>query len=78
MTDLTESQNAQPLNVPEKFRDPATGAVRVEALLQSYLELEKRMSNSLPMPQSDEDKLRLSRLLGCLVLIAGVILLGAK
>ncbi len=30
--------------VPEKFRDPQTGAVRVDALLKSYLELERRLS----------------------------------
>ncbi|MCG5240134.1 capsid assembly protein [Azospirillum doebereinerae] len=33
-----------PPPVPEKFRDPQTGAVRVEALLKSYLELERRLS----------------------------------
>ena len=30
--------------VPEKFRDPQTGAVRVDALLKSYLELERKLS----------------------------------
>jgi hypothetical protein len=67
MTDilLEEKEIPMPANVPEKFRDPATGAIRTEALLQSYLELEKRLSASLPMPQSDDDKLRLTRLLGC-------------
>ncbi|PWC36447.1 hypothetical protein [Azospirillum sp. TSO35-2] len=41
--------------VPEKFRDPKTGALRVEALLKSYLELERRLSSQAaaapaPMP----------------------------
>lgn len=34
--------------VPEKFRDPKTGAVRVDALLKSYLELERRLSVTPP------------------------------
>ena len=38
-----------PADVPAKFRDAATGAVRVDALLKSYLELERRLSQrSLP------------------------------
>ncbi|CAO3417664.1 capsid assembly protein [Azospirillum endophyticum] len=34
-----------PLPIPDKFRDPKTGALRVEALLKSYLELERRLSS---------------------------------
>ncbi|CAK0760580.1 conserved hypothetical protein [uncultured Gammaproteobacteria bacterium] len=30
--------------VPDKFRDPRTGEIRVDALLKSYLELERRLS----------------------------------
>jgi hypothetical protein len=36
--------------VPDKFRDPATGAVRVDVLLKSYLELERRLSAGSPVP----------------------------
>jgi hypothetical protein len=39
-----------PLPIPEKFRDPKTGALRVEALLKSYLELERRLSQSQQQP----------------------------
>jgi hypothetical protein len=46
---LTESvapgDAVPPLPIPEKFRDPKTGALRVEALLKSYLELERRLSS---------------------------------
>ena len=44
----------QGLRVPEKFRDPATGQINVDALLRSYVELERRMSQmiELPGPQS--------------------------
>jgi len=38
--------------VPEKFRDPQTGAVRVEALLKSYLELERRLSAAPATPEA--------------------------
>ena len=52
---LTESaapatDAAPPLPIPEKFRDPKTGALRVEALLKSYLELERRLSQSQQQP----------------------------
>lgn len=55
--------------VPEKFRDPATGEVRVEALLKSYLELEKRLSRSVALPDGGqplgaEDRTRLMAALG--------------
>ena len=33
-----------PEKIPEKFRDPQTGEIKVDALLKSYLELERRMS----------------------------------
>jgi hypothetical protein len=36
--------------VPDKFRDPATGAVRTDALLKSYMELERRLSSGSPAP----------------------------
>ena len=34
----------RPAEVPEKFWDAAKGAVRVDALLKSYRELERRLS----------------------------------
>jgi len=40
----TPADTVPPLPIPEKFRDPRTGALRVEALLKSYLELERRLS----------------------------------
>jgi hypothetical protein len=36
--------------VPEKFRDPATGGLRADALLRSYLELERRLSQPQARP----------------------------
>ena len=58
------------LAVPEKFLDPATGEIRVEALLKSYLELEKRLSRSVALPDAgqslaDDDRTRLMAALAC-------------
>ena len=38
----------RPDHVPAKFWDASTGTVRVEALLKSYLELERRLSAPVP------------------------------
>lgn len=47
---LPPDENSAP-PVPEKFRDPQTGAVRVDALLKSYQELERRLaSGAAPAP----------------------------
>jgi hypothetical protein len=45
--------NARPSDVPEKFWDSAAGAMRVDALLKSYSELEKRLSQKLTPPGPD-------------------------
>nr|WP_165772064.1 hypothetical protein [Niveispirillum lacus] len=42
--DAASAIPTRPEQVPAKFWDPATGSIRVEALLKSYLELERRMS----------------------------------
>ncbi|AWU95183.1 hypothetical protein DM194_10745 [Azospirillum ramasamyi] len=69
----TDPAPAPALPIPEKFRDPKTGALRVEALLKSYLELERRLSQSQAQPQPADpapfdpagiDPAQLRRLLG--------------
>lgn len=47
-------ENLLNADIPEKFRDRDTGAVRVDALAQSYRELEKRLSQSPSVPESPE------------------------
>lgn len=42
--------------VPEKFRDPVTGAVRTDALLRAYLDLEKRMHAMVKVPGDEADE----------------------
>ncbi len=53
--------------MPEKFWDPQAGAVRTEALLKSYLELERKLGSMVPLPAGDDDdegRQRLRRALG--------------
>lgn len=47
MTDTLLTQD-----IPDKFKDPETGALRAEALLQSYKELERRFSQMPGPPKS--------------------------
>jgi hypothetical protein len=63
---MPDETTARPANVPEKFWDAKAGAVRMESLLKSYLELEKKLGGMVSLP--DEDDLdgrdRLQRALG--------------
>lgn len=43
------------LPIPEKFKDPDTGELKVESLLTSYSELEKRLSKTPSVPKSPDD-----------------------
>jgi hypothetical protein len=56
----------RPDEVPEKFWDQAAGTVRTDALLRSYLELERRLGRSIPKPEGQDDVEGINRLLGLL------------
>lgn len=43
------------INIPEKFKDPATGELKTDSLLTSYAELEKRLSRAPSAPKTPED-----------------------
>lgn len=43
------------MTIPDKFKDPSTGELKVESLLTSYSELEKRLSKSPSVPKSPDD-----------------------
>lgn len=61
------SKPARPADVPEKFWDDAAGQVRIDALVKSYRELEKLLSQrpAIPGPDAaDEDRVRFLRALG--------------
>ncbi len=47
--------------IPQKFKDPVSGAVRVDALLKSYLELERRLSQRLAPPSTDASPEEIAR-----------------
>ena len=48
-------EDIDPAMVPDKFKNPETGAIRMEALINSYSELEKKMSAGPSAPASAED-----------------------
>ncbi len=48
-------EDVNPSIVPEKFKNPQTGALRLEALVNSYSELERKMSGKSAPPKSPQD-----------------------
>lgn len=46
---------ARPDGVPDKFWDPATGAVRTDSLLKSYRDLERKLGKMVALPAGDDD-----------------------
>jgi hypothetical protein len=56
----------RPAGVPEKFWDREAGAIRTEALLKSYVELERKLGSMVSLPGDDdqEGRERLRRALG--------------
>jgi hypothetical protein len=53
---------ARPGGVPDKFWDAQAGAVRTEALLKSYLELERKLGAMVPLPAGEDDDEAMQRL----------------
>jgi hypothetical protein len=41
--------------IPDKFKDPSTGELKVDSLLTSYTELEKKLSRTPSAPKSPDD-----------------------
>lgn len=62
---VAEQVIGKPENIPAKFWDDNKQEIRVDALLNSYLSLEKRLSKMVPLPENDDDKKRLQKILGC-------------
>jgi hypothetical protein len=50
---LPPAEMPKPADVPGKFWDAASGSLRVDALLKSYLELERRLSQRMAPPAAD-------------------------
>lgn len=50
--------------VPEKFLDQETGDIRLDNLIRSYLELEKKLSTMVAAPDTEDGKRSLQKLMG--------------
>lgn len=64
---LANGAKRRPADVPEKFWDEARGEIRVDALVKSYRELERRASRMVAAPENEDDaegRARILRLLG--------------
>jgi hypothetical protein len=61
-----EAPATRPPGVPEKFWDREARAIRTDALLKSYVELERKLGSMVPLPGDDdqEGRERLWRVLG--------------
>lgn len=66
LAEQVQEPPARPDGVPEKFWDREAGAVRTDALLKSYVELERKLGSMVPLPSEDdqEGRERLRRALG--------------
>ncbi|MDQ1080424.1 capsid assembly protein [Pseudoroseomonas cervicalis] len=67
LLDPAPDNAARPEDIPEKFWDAEKQALRVDALLKSYRELEKRLSQRFAPPAEDapeEERARFRRALG--------------
>ena len=53
---------ARPAGVPEKFWDAEAGCVRADALLKSYLEIERKLGSMIAIPADEADRDGYSRL----------------
>jgi hypothetical protein len=61
------ARTARPAEIPQKFWDETAGALRVDALLKSYRELERRLSQRFAPPADDapeEERAAWRQLLG--------------
>ena len=61
---IKEVNVGKPEVLPEKFWDEKTQQVRLDSLVKSYAELEKKLSGSMARPETEEDKINLLGALG--------------
>ncbi len=64
MAGQVEAESLSAADIPEKFRNPETGEIRIEALIASYKELERKLSSMMPRPDTDEDRMSIMRMMG--------------
>ncbi len=63
-TQAPGGEDGRPANLPEKFWDAERKCVRLQDLVNSYVALERRLSGSMPAPETPEDRLKVLRRLG--------------
>ena len=56
--------NGMPANLPDKFIDPESGEIRLDALINSYLAMEKKLSKMIPAPADEDSKSKVFQALG--------------
>ena len=59
-----DAESKKPAGLPDKFWDAKKEEVRVDALIASYVALEKKIAQMLPLPQNDDDRKRLYKAIG--------------
>jgi hypothetical protein len=62
---LLTPENEAKGETPEKFLDPQTGTVRVNAVIESYKELERKLATMMPRPHDEASKRKVCELMGC-------------
>lgn len=55
MSENLLTETVDPAQIPEKFKDPQSGAIRMETLLNSYTELERKMSGQIKAPKAPDE-----------------------
>lgn len=55
---------SKPTHVPDKFWDNDNNILRTDALVNSYTALEKKLSSTLPAPDTDDNKRKVLKALG--------------
>lgn len=62
---LLTPENEAKGETPDKFRDPETGEIRIDAVIESYKALEKKLSGMMPKPEGAEGRARVMKMMGC-------------
>jgi hypothetical protein len=62
-TEATRKNTARPAGIPDKFWDEASGTLRTDALVKSYLELERKLSGTAlrePPPSAEDYQIKIT------------------
>lgn len=62
--DTAATTDGKPHGLPDKFWDAKTGTVRVDALVKSYVALEKKLATMVDLPNDDDSRKKFLRAAG--------------